>query len=83
MAVNFRYDRGGRPVFPADLRPEPEQWNGDPPAMPSASDERDEDLERDWSWLVAELRQFKAKHGMGRMMRCVADAVSEQGSLLK
>lgn len=52
----------------------------DPRPMPSVEDH---DLERDWSWLVAELREFRAKHGVSRMMRCVADAVSEQPELFK
>lgn len=44
---------------------------------PSELRERDADLERDWHWLCAELREFTAKHGLAGMLRCVADSVRE------
>ena len=76
MAIDWEYE-ASRCAFPehrGEIAPT------DPPPMgptPRELRERDADLERDWAWLAAELREFTAKHGLAGMLRCVADSVRE------
>ena len=39
--------------------------------------------EQDWHWLAAEVAEFVKKYGLSALLRCVADGVGSQPSLLK
>lgn len=39
--------------------------------------------EQDWHWLAAEVAEFVKKYGHAALLRCVADGVGSQPSLMK
>lgn len=56
----------------------------DPHGEQAAADEAaDAAREQDWHWLASQAAEFVKRYGYAALLRCIADGVGSQQSLLK